>query len=1217
MRRGWKIFLWLVFVLVVALATLPWWLGLALKPILSAQHITFERYERVGYDRFKLHHAQYAHPSVTVQADQVVSDTPVLWWLKRLGQAEPVISVDRWRLQVIRNSQPSSGPRTIKGMKDLQPLLIHLMPVLHRWLSNVELGAGELRGFTPELTLSHATWDQSGLRVYELRGLAGQTLNATITTTAENNFSVDATTVKKDVQLRSVWSPAEITAVGTWWNQPFKADAHYAAEGWLPADATIAAENWQLPAAQVKLGVPYERVLGSGNLSWRDGTFEISLNGKAVPGLKAKAPTFEVDAAARGNFHEITLNALRVNVPFATASLSAPVTFSVAHPLAASAADLAVKMDLAKFPWLKAAGKAEGHIKVSPDTASARQVFEFDFSDISLDGLALQKGSVRGVLEWPLLTLEKLEVQLDKTSYLKARGAIDWHTRLIRSATLEGKAGSYWLGRWLPENINWTAIEISAQVQGSLDGPEHRGSFQLTQIKLPALRPINASVTWTGIGNKMDFQSARAAANESSVEATGTIEAEHLLLNKLTFSPQGGHPVWQLSAPAHITWGNAWRVDNLQLSGTQSQLLFKGQGGADGFIEINATAFDSAWLEDWIAVSSPHWQIHSLQGRGHADHGVLIFDTQLTAQIDMQPRPAELRLIASGDAAGVRLKELTVVEAQRELTRASGRLPFSWRVYPDAEFQLSETEPFELTATTDPDSPLWAALAGYTGLTLTQPQAKIDLKGTLRAPTGEVHAQAARLGLRADLFKFSLPEFEDLTLAMTLERNKVTLEKLVTKVDGQVLNANGQIPMDDARWQQLFKEPGKLDWTAATARVDVPDADLAALSTHMPNLIAPKGRLRASVELKEGGKLSGELHLNDATARPLPPFSTLQEINADLVLTDRTLNIQKLTAKLGGQPVGMDGSVTLVPGGSPRLALGIKGSNLPLVRNTGLLIRNDIDLRAETDSNDVTRISGVITLRDCLALANVGALLPTGQRGVTRQPPYFSVDVEPFRAWPLAVEVRGQRAIKIRTTVFNGTASAHFQLGGTLGEPRAVGELTVDSGQVLFPFATFIVQNGAVRLRESDPFHAVLNLTATAQRRNYQLRLEATGQLPSPNVVMSSTPALEAEDVVLMVMTGQPPNNTDVTVSSAGQRLALLGAYLGRGIFQDLGIGGEDRLEISAGEQVSLQGRETYEFEYKLDRRWSLTGEYDRFDSYNAGVKWRAYTQESKPVEKK
>src|SRR6185503_1390753 len=119
------------------------------------------------------------------------------------------------------------------------------------------------------------------------------------------------------------------------------------------------------------------------------------------------------------------------------------------------------------------------------------------------------------------------------------------------------------------------------------------------------------------------------------------------------------------------------------------------------------------------------------------------------------------------------------------------------------------------------------------------------------------------------------------------------------------------------------------------------------------------------------------------------------------------------------------------------------------------------------------------------------------------------------------------------------------------------------------------------------------------------------------NLVLSSTPALEAEDVLLMVMTGQPPANDAATTSSAGQRLAVLGAYLGKGIFDDLGYGGENRLEISTAEQVSLQGRETYDFEYKLSKRWSLTGEYDRFDSYNAGLKWRVYTQDSKPAGKK
>ena len=69
-------------------------------------------------------------------------------------------------------------------------------------------------------------------------------------------------------------------------------------------------------------------------------------------------------------------------------------------------------------------------------------------------------------------------------------------------------------------------------------------------------------------------------------------------------------------------------------------------------------------------------------------------------------------------------------------------------------------------------------------------------------------------------------------------------------------------------------------------------------------------------------------------------------------------------------------------------------------------------------------------------------------------------------------------------------------------------------------------------------------------------------------------------------MTGQPPVGT--AGSSSGQRLALLGAYLSRGLFQDLGIGGEERLEISAGERVSEQGWDTYEFEYKLGKRSSL-----------------------------
>jgi translocation and assembly module TamB len=649
---------------------------------------------------------------------------------------------------------------------------------------------------------------------------------------------------------------------------------------------------------------------------------------------------------------------------------------------------------------------------------------------------------------------------------------------------------------------------------------------------------------------------------------------------------------------------------------------------------------------------------------------VLVFETELSAQIEMSPSPAQVKLVASGDAEGVQLKEFKVVEAERVLTQATGRLPLVWHLEPTPHLSFDESAPLELSASTEPDSPLWAIVSAATGLELTKPTAKISLKGSLRQPVGELEVNVVKLGRNKEIghslpsqnttterwnpasgqvgpvplgenpsggrvppnedatlplgtapdrFNYFLPEFDDLVLALQFGRDAVKVATFSAKLDGQAVQASGQIPMDDGRWRQLWRAPAAFDWGKAGARVEISNADLAPFARQWPNFPVAQGRLSAQVALTPGRKFSGELHLMSAVSRPLPAFGALRDIKADLVLADHLITVQTMTATLGSEPVTLDGSVTLMPGAAPRLALGLKGKNLPLVRNTGLLLRSDLDLRADTDTAGLTRLSGALNVRDCLVLANVNlkTLLPTGLHGVTRQPPYFSVDAEPFRHWPLAVEVRAPGTVRVRTTVYNGTASANFQLGGTLGEPRAVGELTVDQGQVLFPFATFKVKQGAVRLREADPFHAVVSLNATSQRRDYQLRLEMTGELPAPNVALSSTPVLEAADVLLLVMTGLPPASVTTTAVSSGPRLALLGAYLGRGWFQDLGFGGEDRLEISSGEHVSEQGRETYEFEYKLGKRWSLQGEYDQFDCYNAGLKWRVFTEESTPLEKK
>jgi translocation and assembly module TamB len=125
--------------------------------------------------------------------------------------------------------------------------------------------------------------------------------------------------------------------------------------------------------------------------------------------------------------------------------------------------------------------------------------------------------------------------------------------------------------------------------------------------------------------------------------------------------------------------------------------------------------------------------------------------------------------------------------------------------------------------------------------------------------------------------------------------------------------------------------------------------------------------------------------------------------------------------------------------------------------------------------------------------------------------------------------------------------------------------------------------------------------------------MEITGTAAAPTIAFTSSPALDSDQLLMMVMTGAPPTN-DITYSST-QRFARLGTYLGQNLLGSLGgdATSADRLSITSGETISLQGRETYDVEYKLADRWKLVGEYDEFDDYNAGLKWRFYPGKSVP----
>jgi len=300
---------------------------------------------------------------------------------------------------------------------------------------------------------------------------------------------------------------------------------------------------------------------------------------------------------------------------------------------------------------------------------------------------------------------------------------------------------------------------------------------------------------------------------------------------------------------------------------------------------------------------------------------------------------------------------------------------------------------------------------------------------------------------------------------------------------------------------------------------------------------------------------------------------------------------------------------------APKYDLTLKGENLPLVRQTGLLVSADVDLRvssgeAMASTASAPTISGSVNLRDSMYLSDLRAFIPRGGSGPARRPPYFAIETPPLSAWRLDVLVHGERFMRLRSTLFSGTASARFKIGGTLGVPNMTGEADVNTGTVTLPFASFAISEATVRVTEANPNSLRLAVTGTSRRYGYDLRMEVTGTADAPIVTFSSSPALDAKQVLLMVMAGEMPND-EITYGNA-ERAARLGTYLGQSLIASLGGDPTEagRLSITTGERVSSLGRETYEAEYRLTDRFKLVGERDEYDAYNMGVKWDVRTHE-------
>lgn len=1201
--------------LIIALAALPWWWGAALSVAGPRWGVKFGEYQRIGYWRWAVTDVSWTGSPGQFTARRIELPHPLRWAVQGSDASHLVMTDWKWSgAEEIEKTEVDSTQDS--GWQKTFEMISGLMPELQQWVPDLEATRGGLNFGKQNVLVPQLTWnpETAQLTWSELHAVGLAWSGQARWDSEKKQLTGRVASSEGATQFSA--TAEKVSVNGTWWEQPLVATATFGATGWLPKTADATAADWTLPGQHVGLAGRYETVYGTAQAHWDQDRFELTVNAEGEPAKDQKLPRLEVSAKAHGGLKGFVLDTLKATAPGLQANLSEPVAFGNETWEGSwnTPATLTFDADLATLTRDRASGKVTGKIDVTPTQSKWPQLA----ARLKADAMRWEdwpevSGQAEATFDGTVLEVAGLKIKAKDQTHLEVKGAWNVDTQTARDVVIKGEVAQRWVARWLPDDLEFSMIGVDATAAGTWPQMLHQGSLKVDQLTIGAMNPSQWKLDWKGEGPRVDGV-LQGEAGKSQLKLVATYADAGLEVTALDLQRADGAKL-SLAQPVSLAWRPAWNVSPIDLEGPDDAL--KISQDQTGTWHLEAAKLERAWLEDWITMRGPDWFIERLVVDGAERKGVWQGRVVSTGAMSMgEDRSAQIALTMNLDADGVQIEEGNISEGELPILNVTGRFPL--RVTPsnaDQKWNFDASAPMEAEITSAQNPKFWEQIKAATGVEIVDPKITANVQGSWAKPSGEITIGVGLIRFDPERHEAPWLELSDLNAHFTGGSSGLILDDLTAKLSGQTVRARGLLPFDRENLSLLRKDPWKFLVQAGEGRLEIPDADLAAWASLAPEVLSPTGRLQLSVQLSPGGKVDGTLNLQGAATKPIGPLGALQDLQAQVRFDGRRMVIESVQAQTGGRPVELKGEASWSDEGHPKYDMTLVGQNIPFVRQTGLLLRGDVDLKLKTDGDGVTWVRGKVGLRDGLFLVDLLSLRPSQGGSAAGRPPYFSVTAMPFADWRLDLEVKGDNFLRMETPVFSGRASANFRLSGSLSEPRALGEATVTEGVVKLPFASFIVGEGWVRLQQNDPYVPHISVIGTARRFDYGLRMELTGTATSPSLQFFSNPPLTSEEVFLLVMAGESPNS-NINYSSS-QRAAKLGAYLGQNLISQFTghSDSEDRLRVSLGEKISQGGKETYRIEYFLNGRWSLVGEYDEFDDYNAGIKWKVFSSKKKEAD--
>ena len=992
-------------------------------------------------------------------------------------------------------------------------------------------------------------------------------------------------------------------------------NAEFGEDSWLPQRASWNADSWQIASEDFGLDILYSDFRFDFDGSWQNGAFDAAGIGIAQATNNPELQPLNFDSSLSGNLDTINIDRFSINAPGLKAEMEDPVSFDIADNRLDGNLLFDINFDLALLKIEDLSGILAGSLQLeSNEQGKPLGRFDLKGENIKYQDHSIQTLDLHTDLDWPFLAVRQADANFNSSSNIRLSGEFNLEERSSDSVSIEGKLDSPFIEPFLPEGISLKELEFEAAVHGPFSEPIHSGRFEFLELETTTVKPLSGEARWNGSLTTADSFVAEASNGLASfiLEGNGGYQDSRIDLSIESLDLKlGGQSIAALASPAQLTVGTGEStnvsVSDFALSGSAGEisLIADARFPTSGKIDATISNLDTGnWHDPWIKDPASPAEIRSATLNLTWNEGPVTGQASLDAWLSVGEEP----MFAKGNLQiynqEIDLESFHISDTNGTLLTLDGKAPYSISSAVDGWISVDPKNELSLSIESNNSPTLLTALSELLPIALDSFELKGNLSGTVGNPSGDLTLAVQTL---AGAGEHGLPS-ATIRFIGALDGSRVELSEVELGLLEEKFEANGSVQFPREILDYLLLQKPDPKWENTEFELDVPDSSVAPIAFFAPDFLRPDGGLSGKIQGSLSQGLDGSLSLQAVNTRPIFPFGSLRDISSELHFRDNEIELKSFSGKIGREPLNMSGKLNYENFAEPAFDLILSGTDLPMLRQPGLLQRGDLDLKVTRLGDEPAKISGSVNLKEGLFLLDTSVLVggsSGGGRSASARPPYFAVDVPPVDDWKLDVALLGERFINLQTPAATGELSMDMMLQGTLAEPLLRGRIVYEEGAILFPFASFGIEQGLVEIRIDDPYTPILNVTGETRRLGYDLAVEITGSAFDPQIRFSSSPPLTSEQILLMVMAGENP--TDSFSYSASQRASKIGSYLSKGL---LGSGGSEggigsRLSISTGENLSQQGKETMEIEVLLDDQFQLVGEYDEYDAWNAGLRWR------------